>query len=306
MPASPASFCHIDVGDIGVTFVPDGYISFSPTSAYPGSPSELWEANRHLLDDDGLVVMSLGVLLVRTAGQVVLVDLGWGPASMDVGDGSAGTRTIRGRGGSMVDNLGKLGVRPEDVDAVVFSHLHGDHTGWIVDPATATGSGSEPGRGTFPNAVHHLSEAEWGYWTSGGPGSAGPSPSAEQLAVLATRLSFVGDGDVPVPGINVMATPGHTPGHLSFVISSGEDRAVVLGDAVHCPIEIGEPELVFSADIDPALAQRTRAHIEQELTRPGTVSAGPHFADLVFGRLMKGEGRPAWHFPRSQVLAVPS
>jgi glyoxylase-like metal-dependent hydrolase (beta-lactamase superfamily II) len=304
MPASPANFCQIHIGDIDVTFVPDGYISFSPTGAYPGSPPELWEANGQYLDEAGLVVMSLGVLLVRSGGRVALVDLGWGPASLSVGDGTPGTRTVRGTGGTMLDNLAVLGVQPGDVDAVLFSHLHGDHTGWIIDPTTATGSADAPGRATFSNATHYLSEAEWDYWTTKEAGGVGPAPTAEQLAVLAPRMAPLGEGAGPLPGIDVMPTPGHTPGHLSFVISSGEDRALVLGDAVHCPIEINQPELTFSADVDPAMAQRTRIHIEQELSHPGTVAAGPHFADLVFGRLLKGEGRPVWQFPETQVLAV--
>jgi glyoxylase-like metal-dependent hydrolase (beta-lactamase superfamily II) len=306
MPARPANFCQIHVGDIEVTFVPDGYISFSPTGAYPGSSPELWEANGQYLDDAGLIVMSLGVLLVRTGGKMVLVDLGWGPASISVGDGSPGTRTVRGTGGTLIDNLARLGVRPGDIDAVLFSHLHGDHTGWIIDPAPATGRPDEAGAATFARAAHYLSEAEWDYWTTKAPGGAGPAPSAEQLAVLGARMTPIGEGAGPVPGIEVMPTPGHTPGHLSFVISSGTDRALVLGDAVHCPIEIDQPELTFSADVDPAMAQRTRIHIEQELSRPGTVTAGPHFSDLVFGRLLKGEGRSMWQFPQSQVLAVPA
>ena len=101
-----------------------------------------------------------------------------------------------------------------------------------------------------------------------------------------------------------MATFGHTPGHLSFVISSGNERAIVLGDAVHCPVEILEPELTFVVDVDPELAQRTRVFIEQALLEPDTVAAAPHFADLVFGRLMRGEGRSSWHFPASQVLTI--
>jgi glyoxylase-like metal-dependent hydrolase (beta-lactamase superfamily II) len=204
----------------------------------------------------------------------------------------------------MLPNLAAVGVEPKDVDFVLFSHLHRDHTGWIVEPATAGETRDPAGAPTFPRAHHYLSQAEWDYWTTMAPTGVGPSPSAEQLAVLEKRLSFVRDGERPVPGIDVVATPGHTPGHLSFVISSGDQRALVLGDSVHCPIELQEPELTFVVDVDPALAQRTRVHLERELTQPGTIAAGPHFADLVFGRLMKGQGRSIWSFPDSQVTRV--
>lgn len=292
MPARPAGFCEVRIGDVGVTFVPDGSITSTPAGSYPGSPEALWQANGHLLDEDGLLMMSLGTLLVRTGDALVLVDLGWGPSSQAIGDPAAGGPTGQIAGGSMLVNLAKVGVEPGDVDAVLFSHLHRDHTGWIVDAGAAG----------FPNATHYLSEAEWAYWTQPGRAGVGPAPTGEQLAVLGERLCFVGDGDRPAPGIDVMATPGHTPGHLSFVVSSGGERAIVLGDAVHCPVEILEPELSFVVDVDPALARRTREHLERELTRPATIAAGPHFADLVFGRLLVGEGRPSWQFPGSQAV----
>lgn len=300
MSATPAPFCQIDIGDISVTFVPDGYIYSDAVRSFPGSTPEMWSENAHLLNDNGLVVMSLGALLIRTAGRLVMVDLAWGPTEMAF----AGASGEGIGGGRMLDNLAALGVQPANVDAVVFSHLHSDHTGWIVDPSTSTGSGDEPGKALFANATHYLSQAEWDYWSSRSPDDPGPRPSAEQLAVLASRLSTVEDGDSPFPGVDVMATPGHTPGHLSFVISSGDERAVVLGDAVHCPIEIQQPELTFVTDVDPALAQRTRAHIEAELLKEGTVAAAPHFADLVFGRLMPGQGRASWQFPDSQRLSL--
>jgi glyoxylase-like metal-dependent hydrolase (beta-lactamase superfamily II) len=301
MPASPAGFCRAAIGDVEVTFVPDGYICSSPTGSYPGTDDAYWAAHPEHLDDDGLLVMSLGALLVRTAGKVALIDLAWGPGSTAIGVATPGQRQGRAIGGALLDNLRLLGVEPDDVNAVLFSHLHRDHTGWIVDP---TSSEETPGKPTFANATHYLSNAEWQYWSGAAGSRVGPSPSPEQLAILSSRLSFLDDGEQVLPGIDVMATFGHTPGHLSFVISSGYERAIVLGDAVHCPVEILEPELTFVVDVDPALAQRTRVFIEQVLLEPDTVAVAPHFADLVFGRLMRARGRPSWNFPASQALTV--
>lgn len=299
MPARSASFCALALGDIGITFVPDGTLCSTPATSFPGSPEQLWADNPHLLDEGGRVVMSLGALLVRTAGRLVLVDLAWGPSATHLGPSpEAATGFIEG--GGLLANLARLGVSPDEVDAVVFSHLHRDHTGWIVDPAGPDEHGRP--RPTFPNAEHFLSEAEWSYWTTTDAG-VGPAPSPDQLAVLEQRCSFLGDGDAPVPGLEVVATPGHTPGHLSFVLSSGDERAIVLGDAVHCPIELLEPELSFIVDVDPALARRTKEHLARELLEPGTLAAGPHFPDLVFGRLLPGEGRPSWSFSTTQAIS---
>jgi glyoxylase-like metal-dependent hydrolase (beta-lactamase superfamily II) len=234
----------------------------------------------------------------------VLIDLAWGPSSHVLGVAVPGKQQGRVVGGALVDNLRRLGVAPEDIDAVLFSHLHRDHTGWIIDPRTLDAGTEGSGTPTFRNAVHYLSRAEWEYWTTAATLGVGPAPLAEQLAVLGSRLSFVDDGESVVPGVDVVATFGHTPGHLSFVISDGRERALVLGDAVHCPVEILDPELTFSADIDPALAQRTRAYIAQRLLEPETIAAAPHFADLVFGKLLKGEGKSIWQFPTSQALTI--
>ncbi|MGH9100026.1 MAG: MBL fold metallo-hydrolase [Acidimicrobiales bacterium] len=290
MPARAAGRCRVTIGDLEVTFLPDGFICTSPESSYPGSPEALWRANPHLLDGEGRFVMSLGALLVRSGERRVLVDLGWGPTQSEIVDPSSGAIDGRIVGGALLGHLAACGVRPEDVDTVLFSHLHRDHTGWL----------DHDGAPCFPNADHLVAEAEWAYWTTAVDVGVGPAPTREQLEVLATRVGFVVDGDTPVPGVDVLATPGHTPGHCSFVPSSGSARALVLGDAVHCPLELLEPELGFVADVDPALAQRTKRQIEAELLRAGTVAVGPHFADLVFGRLLPGDGRPSWHFPATQ------
>jgi glyoxylase-like metal-dependent hydrolase (beta-lactamase superfamily II) len=290
MPARAAGPCKIAVGDLEATFLPDGYICATPESSYPGSSEPLWRANPHLLDEDGRFVMSLGAILVRSGERRVLLDLGWGPTESPIVDPATGAADGRIAGGALLDHLDACGVRPEDVDTVLFSHLHRDHTGWL----------DCDGEPCFPNADHLVAEAEWSYWTTTGDLGVGPAPTREQLDALATRVGFVADGDTPAPGVDVLATPGHTPGHCSFVLSSGTERAVVLGDAVHCPLELLEPELAFVADVDPALARRTKQQIEAELFRPGTLAAGPHFADLVFGRLLPGGGRRSWHFPEAQ------
>lgn len=292
MPARPAGPCEIAIGNLEVTFVPDGSICTTRASSYPGSPEALWRANSHLLDEDGRYVMSLGALLVRSGERRVLLDLGWGPTEEWIVDPLTGATDGRIAGGALLQQLAARGVRPEEVDTVLFSHLHRDHIGWL----------QRDGEPCFPNADHLVADAEWSYWTTAGNLGAGPAPKKEQLDALAGLVGFVSDGDTPVPGVDVVATPGHTPGHCSFVLSSGPDRAVVLGDAVHCPLELLEPELAFVADVDPALAMRTRLQIEAELLRPGTVAAGPHFADLVFGRLLPGGGTRSWHFPHAQRL----
>jgi glyoxylase-like metal-dependent hydrolase (beta-lactamase superfamily II) len=172
----------------------------------------------------------------------------------------------------------------------VFSHLHADHVGWLV---TETSGGP---RLTFPRAEHRLAEAEWRYWTDPTREWRWGWPTSVQLEMLGTRRSALEDGAVLAPGVNVMLTPGHTPGHASFVVSSGTERAVVLGDTIHCPVEISHPELALLSDVDPVAGRATRALLQRELDG-GTVAVGGHFPDFVFGRVIRSaDGRQLHDF----------
>jgi glyoxylase-like metal-dependent hydrolase (beta-lactamase superfamily II) len=289
MAALPASLSRVTVGDIAVTFVPDGLIRMPPAGSFGDGVTALFDANRHLLDETGDMVMSLGALLVETAGKRVLVDLAWGPSAIDLASLSKGKITGRIQGGDLLRNLASLGIAPGDVDLVLLSHLHADHIGWLV---TDTPTGPAP---TFTAAEHCLAVAEWDFWQ--GPDSAGfaAGPLPQQCAVLQDRLRPVEDGDCPVAGVNVLFTPGHTPGHCSFVVSDHGERAVVLGDTVHCVLEIANPELELLGDINPRLASATRQRLRAMLGEPdGPLAVAAHLPDTVFGRVVAGPTTSGW------------
>jgi glyoxylase-like metal-dependent hydrolase (beta-lactamase superfamily II) len=282
MSARAAGTTELSFGTMRMTFVPDGIIQMPPSTVYSGATPELFAANRHVLDDQGDLVMSLGSLLVETAGKRVLIDLAWGPSTLDIGALTNGQHQGRMSGGGLIENLAALGLSPSDIDVVLLSHLHVDHIGWLV---TDTPAGPVP---TFGRAEYFMTQQEWQYWRRPDGARTG-GPTEAQLDFLASRFTPVEDGSVPVPGINVMHTPGHTPGHCSFVVSSGRERAVVLGDTLHCPLEIAHPELALLGDVDPAAAKATRERLRQQLVTPGTVTVGAHFPDVVFGRVLPAE-----------------
>jgi glyoxylase-like metal-dependent hydrolase (beta-lactamase superfamily II) len=269
------------IGEVRATFVPDGSIRLPPVPMFDGGTAELFAVNAHLLDGDGYLVMSLGSLLVESRGVRILVDLSWGPSTLDIASATAGTRRGRIVGGGLLDNLARLGVMPEDIDIVVFSHLHADHVGWLT---TETPDGPVV---TFRRAEHRLAEDEWTYWHGRAKDGTWGGPTPRQLDVLGPHMTTVQDGELLAPGVNVMLTPGHTPGHASLVISSDTQRALVLGDTVHCPLEISNPELALLSDVDPITARATRERIYRELD-DGTVAVGGHFPELVFGRVVHG------------------
>jgi glyoxylase-like metal-dependent hydrolase (beta-lactamase superfamily II) len=280
--AQPAGLCEVSIGAIGLTFIPDGSIRIPPTPMFENGTQELFDANSHLLDKEGYLVMSLGSLLIETAGKRILIDLAWGPSSINIESITHGNRRGRIIGGELLNNLAERGIQPADIDMVLFSHLHADHVGWLT---TETPNGPAL---TFENADYLLAEAEWAFWSASENKNRSGGPVKAHLDVLANRATPLEDGHSPASGIDVLSTPGHTPGHTSFVISSGTERAVVLGDTIHCALEISHPELALINDVDPALGVATRNRIRRELDHPQTVAVGSHFPDAVFGRVLTG------------------
>jgi len=123
------------------------------------------------------------------------------------------------------------------------------------------------------------------------------SRSTHAVLVHATTLFDTYDGSGTIlPGIDIMAAPGHTPGSSIVVLSSKEDRAMLLGDVVHCPVQLLEPEWDGLMDVAPAQAKRTRQMLNRELDGADIPVAAAHFPNLRFGRLLKAEGKRSFVF----------
>ena len=273
MTAHPTGQSSMTVGDIRLTLVPDGYHRCDPLSTFKGSTPEDWKAHEELLDERGRVVMTMGALLVELpTGERVLIDLGFGPRTIILAE-----LGMEFWGGRLLSSLATAGFQPGDIDVVLYSHLHTDHVGWTTDRRRGTL--------TFGRARHVMARGEWGHWR-GNSQVGGPSP--RDIEALESRVELVDGEAVVVPGIRVVPTPGHTPGHCSFLVSSGTERAVVLGDAIHCPLQISHPEWAFAADANPDAATRAREQLLRELDAPHTTVVGPHFPDAIFGRVLTG------------------
>jgi glyoxylase-like metal-dependent hydrolase (beta-lactamase superfamily II) len=114
------------------------------------------------------------------------------------------------------------------------------------------------------------------------------------ITVIGPKFEAADDGAAIAPGVNVIATPGHTPGHASVVVSSGQERAFILGDVIACPAQLEETEWSGLGDMDPALARRSQEAVAQEAEASGALLAAAHFPGLTFGRVLRGEGRRYW------------
>lgn len=270
------------IGKYEILPVLDGEMKAPGAAIYPKASPGYFESNSSLTDAEGRMTLALGGFLVRDGEErLILVDAGLG--SFEMGGG-------RRPGGKLVESLAAIGVQVQDITDVVFSHLHLDHVGWA----------SQDGKPVFANATYRCHQHEWDYWISGPEEEMrGVSPDfvrqqKEAMLPVTSRLEpWAGDG-VLFPGINLQTAPGHTPGSTILVISDGTERAVLLGDVAHSPVELLEEEWDGLGDVDPELARRTRNKVAQQLEGSGDYISGAHFPELAFGRLIKAEGRRQW------------
>jgi glyoxylase-like metal-dependent hydrolase (beta-lactamase superfamily II) len=255
----------MQLGEFSVDHMVDGSGRFRPTRSFAGSTDQQWADHQYLLDEDGRLPFTMGGFLVRGRDRVILVDAGLGPAEL-----------MGIQGGAMLDNLERAGVTAGDVTDVVFTHLHTDHIGWV----------SQDGEVVFANAVHRCSSSDWTHFMIDHRGA-----EAERLQPAADRFEMWDGGTTILPGLDTMATPGHTPGSTTLVLSSGPDRIMFLGDVVHCPIQLEEDEWSALFDVDPELAKRTRNALARELEGSDVRVSGTHFPEMHFGRLVRAEGK---------------
>lgn len=244
-----------------------------PTKMYPGSTLAGWAAHSNSLDTDGTLQLWIGAYLVRCRDRVMLVDLGVGPTGWRAPSGAVIAP------GHLLTSLLEAGVAPGDVTDVVFSHIHPDHVGWASVDGTAV----------FGRATYRCHRLDWEHFVQQRNGD---EAVWSALDPVADRLE-TWDGDrALVPGMDLIAAPGHTPGStvIAFSGPSGE-RAILLGDVVHCPAELEDDEWGTIGDVDPELAKRTRARLARDLEGSDAHISAAHFPELRFGRLVLDSDR---------------
>ena len=264
------------VGDLEVLVVSDGSSKVPATAYFAGTTREQWAPHARWLDHDGNVVMPFTCFLVRSGDRRILIDTGLGPVKL-----------WNFTGGDLLNELATAGVKPEEIETVFITHLHVDHCGNVALPSDGVL------QVTFPNATYHWTLEEDAYWHSTKPLMTDFSMDA-MFEAVAPRFQPVEDGATLAPGINVISLPGHTPGQAGVVLSSGAERAFILGDAISCPAQVEQSEWSGMGDVDPKLARRTQEALAQELEGTDALVAATHFPGLTFGRVLRGEGRRYW------------
>jgi glyoxylase-like metal-dependent hydrolase (beta-lactamase superfamily II) len=268
------------VGGFECTVISDGPLQLGQVKAemFKGFTQErideLLAAN--FLDKNNFQ-LDQNALVVNTGEKLVLIDAGMGARKM-----------FGEKSGKLLVNLQAAGINPASIDAVAVSHAHPDHCWGLVDAQ---------GRNAFPNAQIYLTQADLDFWTDEGklnhPQLGGfIGPTRDVLLSRRDRIVFVKDGQEVVPGVQAIATPGHTVGHTSFVISSQGKTLINAADvAHHYLLTLENPRAEFAFDTDPQQAISSRLRLFDMVAAQKTPIIAYHFPWPGLGYLTKrGEG----------------
>ena len=247
-----------------VTALTDG--TFIARPGYFG-PDAVAHARSDVFDRAGAAWLPIGSFLVRAAGRTILVDAGLGPDLQQLPE------DMYLVGGQLLTGLRAAGVDREEITDVVCTHLHADHVGWLFD------EDAEP---VFPAASIWFGAGDWHHFVDG-PGEM--APHIERGLRSSTQLRLLDQDTTVARGVDAIMTPGHTPGHLSVALDGGTERFLLLGDAITCPAQLEQPTWHSMGDVDPAVAERTRERLWQDLADGRTTGVGAHFPELRRGRV---------------------
>jgi len=276
-------YYRFSIGDVEAVVISDGGLSFQPiqpTWAPEASKEELEGTLRSAFLPTDRLNLDVNTLLLNIGGERILVDSG---------AGNLFGPTL----GKMAGRLAAAGVQPAEVTGVVLTHAHGDHFGGLLDGE---------GKPVFPNATYFASKTEVDYWTGADPDMSKLRVPAENrkvfldnarryLGAIKGRLTPVSAGQKIVPGLEVVSAPGHTPGHIALLVSSGKETLLNAADTVHHNVLMfAHPEWTSAFDTDPKMAAETRRKVLDRAAADGLRVLGYHlpFPGIGHVRTVKG------------------
>lgn len=276
------------VGDATVTRIVETMLGdFPPEKLFPGWAGPHPAAAQAPWQPAEPVTLSMNIWIIRLGEKVLMVDTGVGNTKERLFNA-----VFHRLNTPFLKRLEALGVRPEDVDTVLFTHLHTDHVGWNT---RLEGGKWVP---TFPAATHVMPKVERDFYDT--------PAAADRRVVFEDSIAPILAG-TPVDlipeeggdwrcGISFLTTPGHSPGHMSIRLRSAGEEAIFTGDVMHAPLQAARPELssIFCAEGEKARASRLR--LLDHAARHGSLLFTAHFPATGAGRIGGGPGRYEWRY----------
>ena len=266
------------IGDIEVWRIPDWQGLFlPPEELFPNAPPDVAQIMEDLAPGTidagtGRIILPVQAFLLKTPDQVILVDtcIGNDKTSNLLPFWSNLTDT------RFLSALATAGVTPEDVDYVLFTHLHIDHVGWN----TSLRNGAWVP--TFPKARYLMPKADVEMLSGRGLAVYDESLAPVMEAGLIDQIDAEYQHDEQ---ISLLPTPGHTPGHVSVLLNSGGHEAVLTGDALHSTAQCQHPHWQFKYDSDPDLAVASRRTLLETCVARDLTVIGSHFTLPSIGQV---------------------
>ena len=272
----------LSLGRLSITAVIERAGPTRPTWLLPDATPEALARHRewlapHFLDEKDRFLQSIHTFVVRTPELTALVDTCVGN-DKDRG----GRQPFHMMRTTFLEDLAAGGVTPESVDLVLCTHLHVDHVGWNTR--------LDNGRWipTFPRARHLFGRREFEHWSSEKDDDTRRIMADSVQPVLDAGLAQLVDMDHRISSeLWLEPTPGHTPGHVSLRLRSGNADAVITGDLMHHPVQIAEPHWGSNFDTDVELARKTRRMFCERYADTAVTVLGTHFHHPTAGRIVR-------------------
>lgn len=265
----------VTIGDYTVTAFSDGLFETTLDVTAPGVDKAMTQqlSGKSLSDP---VFLSVNAFLVEGRGIRALVD--------------AGTSDTMGPAlGKLPENLIAAGKPLDTITHVLLTHIHPDHSNGLIDGK---------GQAYFPNAEVVAQEDEFKFWIDRDLSQAAHERqkgnmirARASLAPYAKRTTRINDGEF-LPGIRAQKSPGHTPGHNAWIVTSGSDSLVIWGDTIHMAfLQLQRPDIAFIFDVDPALAVTSRMRLLDQVSADRSRIAGMHLDFPGYGFVKRRDGR---------------
>ncbi|PLZ02595.1 MBL fold metallo-hydrolase [Burkholderia sp. WAC0059] len=281
------------VGDATVTKVTEQQFSLKTTVLFPEfdpaviDEQRAWLVSDHLDAGEENFILSIHTWVMRQGGRTILVDTASGNGKV-----RPFSPIFHQLNTPYLKRLADSGVKPEEVDLVLLTHLHVDHVGWN------THLQNDKWVPTFPNARYVLPTVEREFFDTPAGNKRRMVFEDSVLPVIQAGLTDeIGPaGGEYLPGIRFQPTPGHSAGHMSIEIESAGERALFTGDVWHHPVQAYRPDWSSVFCADPGEATRSRRWVLEYAARTGISVFTPHFAGSSAGRVKTDGHRFSWQF----------
>lgn len=229
----------------------------------------------HFATPDGRMIISFQAFVLRSRGKVVMIDTCIGADRQREFEVFCNLQT------TFLEDMEAAGFPPKEVSAVLCTHLHFDHVGWntrLVDGKWVP---------TFPQARYFFGRREWEHWkhlreTNGYHHMEHLGDSIDPV-VEAGLVELIEPDFRITDEVSLIPTPGHTPGHVSVLIRSRGEEAVITGDMMHHPIQLAVPHIPGNFDMDKEQGVRTRLEFIKRFSGQPTLVIGSHFPEPTAG-----------------------